>query len=109
LGSVHSFFWILHGTNPTPRRVVIYTDNSNTVHLFSSLRGTAELNSIALTAADLMLRFNCQLRVVHIFGKQNQVADALSRRMNADARRFAPGIEIFDFTPPHLMLGAALS
>ena len=28
--------------------------------------------------------------------------------MNADARRFAPGIKIFDFTPPHLMLGAAL-
>ncbi|KIM37658.1 hypothetical protein M413DRAFT_42890, partial [Hebeloma cylindrosporum] len=101
-----AFYWILHSTNPTPRRVVIYSDNLNSVHLFSSLRATVELNPIALTAADLMLRFDCQLRVAHISGKQNQVADALSRRMNIDARRFAPGIDIANFEPPHLLLGA---
>jgi hypothetical protein len=108
-----AFDWVLHFTRPPPRRVVIYTDNTNTVDLFRTLRATPDLNPIVLTAADLMMRFDCQLRVVHIAGEQNDIADAISRYYNSYAVTMArsrnTNLYIEGFTPPQLTLGAVLS
>ena len=108
-----AFDWILHFTRLPPRRVVIYTDNSNTVDLFRTLRATPDLNPIVLTAADLMMHFDCQLRVIHIAGDQNDIADSISRYHNSHAVALArmrnTNLYIEDFTPPQLTLGAVLS
>ncbi|KJA21356.1 hypothetical protein HYPSUDRAFT_140868 [Hypholoma sublateritium FD-334 SS-4] len=104
-----AFHWILHTTAPPPKRVVIYSDSSNTCGLFRTLRAPVDENPIALTAADLMLRFGCQLRVAHVAGEQNVVADALSRFDNNTAHMYRPYLVINDFQPPQLLLGAALS
>lgn len=56
-----------------------------------------------------MMRFGCQLHVVHISGEQNVVANALSRFNNATAWKYTPNLVIQQFQPPQLMLGAALS
>ncbi|KAF8953264.1 hypothetical protein BDZ97DRAFT_1603317, partial [Flammula alnicola] len=101
-----AFHWILHATSPPPTRVIIYSDSTNACGLFRTLRATTSFNPIALTAADLMLRFGCQLRVLHISGEQNVVADALSRFDNATVWKYAPNLIIQHFQPPQLTLGA---
>ena len=103
---VSAFHWILHAIHPPPSRVVIYTDNTNTVDLFHTLRASPKLNPLAITTADLMMRFGCQLQVLHIAGDQNGVADSLSRFNNALAQAYVPTLQIQTFTPPHLSLGA---
>ena len=103
---VSAFHWILHAICPPPHRVVIYTDNTNTVDMFRTLRASPNLNPLVLTTADLMMRFSCQLRVLHIAGDQNGVADSLSRFNNALAHAYVPTLQIQSFTPPHLSLGA---
>ncbi|KAI5822215.1 DNA/RNA polymerase [Schizophyllum commune Tattone D] len=87
-------------------RIAILTDNSNTVDMFHSLRAQALYNPILTSAVDLLLAHDVQLRVVHIPGTQNIVADALSRFDNTAAIAADPTITILPFIPPRLTLGA---
>ena len=64
---------------------MVYTDNSNTVDLFRTLHATPDLNPIVLTAADLMMHFDCQLWVIHIAGEQNDIANSISCYQNSYA------------------------
>lgn len=105
---VSALHWALHSSSPPPRRVLIYCDNMNTVNLFSSLRALPQYNPLILTACDMMIRFGCQLRVAHISGAQNGVADSLSRFDNPTALSQVPNLSVLPFTPPQLMLGAEL-
>ena len=61
-----------------PSHFVIYTDNLNTVDIFTSLRALPDYNVILRTAVDLLYARNHNLRVLHVPGVRNQVADALS-------------------------------
>jgi len=103
---VSAFHWILHAIRPPPYSVIIYTDNTKTMDLFHTLRASPNLNPLALTAADLMMRFNCQLHVLHIAGDQNSVTDSLSCFNNALAQTYILTLQVQTFTPPHLLLGA---
>ncbi|KAJ7024416.1 hypothetical protein C8F04DRAFT_969004 [Mycena alexandri] len=60
----------------------VQTDNENTFHMFSSLRAKPGYNEILKSSVDILLANNFQLRVLLIPGKQNVVADALSRWRN---------------------------
>ena len=60
-------------------RFVIYTDNQNTVDIFSSLNAQPAYNILLTEAVDLLTSAEHGLRVLHVPGEQNQVADALSR------------------------------
>lgn len=91
---------------PWPQRLVIYTDNHNTVDIFHSLRASPAYNPMLLKAIDILLLHNAQLRILHIAGDDNCVADALSRLWLDLASQLAPGICILPFTPPHVPLGA---
>lgn len=87
-------------------RVAILCDNSNTVDMFHSLRAQPKYNGILTSATDLLLAHKAQLRVIHIPGVQNIVADALSRFDNAAAVAADPDLTILPFIPPRLTLGA---
>jgi hypothetical protein len=98
-------------------RIVLYTDNQNTVDIFSSLHALPTFNWMLQKSVDLRLRTNSTLRVLHISGTENQVADALSRAEFDRARAAASSTDgcltISEFIPasplqpPGATLGAA--
>jgi hypothetical protein len=96
----------MHNTQPLSR-ILIYTDNDNTVAIFNTLRCLPHYNSILISAADALINEELSLRVLHIPGDLNFVADAISRNNFALAEQHVPGIFISSFTPPRLTLGAA--
>lgn len=63
---------------PHLKKVVIYTDNLNTVQIFNSLACLPDYNPILKRAVDIILSHNLNLRILHIPGDQNIVTDALS-------------------------------
>ncbi|KAJ7171674.1 hypothetical protein C8R43DRAFT_1085008 [Mycena crocata] len=89
------------------RRVTIFTDNQNTVNIFNSLCATPNYNSLLRTAVDNLIMHDVDLRVLHVKGEENYVADAISRQRFTDATTRAPGLTIQEFQPPREPLGAA--
>jgi len=63
---------------PPMAQVLIYTDNDNTVAIFNTLRCLPHYNPILINAADACISSNIQLRVLHIPGHLNCVADTIS-------------------------------
>ena len=92
---------------PQSSRLLIYTDNDNTVAIFNTLRCLPHYNDILIDAADTLICHNLNLRVLHVPGELNFVADAISRNNFALAEQHVPGIVISPFLPPQLPLGAA--
>jgi hypothetical protein len=90
-----------------PARVVIYTDNLNSVQMFNSLSCLPAYNHLLRRCVDILLANEVQLRVLHIPGEQNIVADALSRCQFSSALASVPELSISPFQPPRWTLGAA--
>ncbi|KAJ7444389.1 hypothetical protein B0H11DRAFT_1747588 [Mycena galericulata] len=90
-------------------RVTIFTDNQNTVNIFNSLCATPRYNLLLPTAVDDLIKYNVDLRVLHVKGEDNFVADAISRQRFSDATGRAAGLTIQNFIPPRESLGAASS
>ncbi|KAJ3727532.1 hypothetical protein C8R42DRAFT_340177 [Lentinula raphanica] len=88
-------------------RLVIFTDNTNTVDIFDSLSARPDYNFILQAAVDELILHDIDLRVIHIKGEDNLVADAISRGDFLKASQLAPGIFIKLFQPPREPLGAA--
>lgn len=84
---------------PPGSKLVIYTDNAVTVAMFNSLRALPEYNCILKAAVDLLFDGKLQLRVLHISGEDNEVADALSRSDFMRAIRLCPELTIKSFQP----------
>jgi len=59
-------------------RLLIYTDNMNTVAMFNSLHALPAYNSVLLSAVDVLLEYGVDLRVEHVNGAHNVVVDVLS-------------------------------
>ncbi|KAJ7436188.1 hypothetical protein B0H11DRAFT_1755110 [Mycena galericulata] len=96
------------GTSNSRRfRVTIFTDNQNTVNIFNSLSATPNYNLLLRTAVDDLIKYNVDLRVLHVKGEDNYVADAISRQRFSDATERATGLVIQNFQPPREPLGAA--
>ena len=79
---------------PPGSKVVIYTDNFSTVTMFNSLWALPEYNCILKAATDILITSNFHLRVLHIAGSDNCVADALSRGEFMQALQVQPGLSI---------------
>ncbi|KAF5383939.1 hypothetical protein D9757_007395 [Collybiopsis confluens] len=92
---------------PPPKCVAIFTDNSNSVDIFNSLKAHAPHNNILLTAVNHAIESNVQFRVFHIPGTENGIADALSRFDNDRVFDLCPDTAISTFQPPRVLLGAA--
>lgn len=88
------------------KRIAIYSDNTNSVDMFSSLRAKPEYNRILISAIDIASDHGVLFKVYYIPGVDNVIADSLSRFQNATALLLAPKLSINPFTPPQDALGA---
>ena len=84
---------------PPESRIVIYSDNFAAVAMFNSLRALPEYNCILKAAVDILLQGKHQLRVLHIPGDKNGVANALSRADFMRALDLQPSLTIQSFNP----------
>ncbi len=99
--------WVAANLSPAMRkRVTIFTDNTNTVDIFNSLRASPTYNHILKSAVNVLISHAIDLRVLHIPGSENDVADALSRSQFSRARSLVPRLLILPFKPPHDVLEA---
>jgi hypothetical protein len=87
-------------------KVVIYTDNLNTVQMFNSLACLPAYNQLLRHSVDILLATDIDLRVLHVPGEHNSVADALSRCRFSDALNIVSDLKISPFEPPRWTLGA---
>ena len=86
-------------------KLVIYTDNLNTVQMFNSLSALPAYNDILKSAVNHILsdyENPMQLRVLHVPGELNTIADALSRGNLYTVVDEIPHITIDLFSPPHI-------
>ena len=88
-----------------PSRLLVYSDNTNTVDIFHSLRSLPAYNDLLKFTVSLLIKHDISLRVVHVPGVDNSVADSLSRFENTKAVAECPGLSISSFQPPRVALG----
>ena len=81
-------------------KILIYTDNANMVDIFRSLRCLPVYNNMLKTAVDILIANDFSLRVLHVPGDQNIVADALSRIQFSVALQAEPQLRLYNFNPP---------
>jgi hypothetical protein len=96
---------IMHATSLSfpVNKLVVYTDNLNTVQMFNSFSALPAYNEILKKSVDYLLsdvNNPVQLRVLHIPGHLNTVADALSRGHLHIVVDNVPDITIGTFSPP---------
>ena len=95
---------ILHSTTfgfPI-NKLIIYTDNLNTVQMFNSFSALSAYNKILKSAVDHLLSDldnPIQLHVIHVSGNDNTVADALSCGHLHTVVDNIPNITINPFSP----------
>ena len=91
-----------YSQHPNPSgRFLIYTDNLNTVDMFSSLSALPSYNVLLRAAVDLLTDGPHDLCVLHVLGVNNSVADALSRADFNCALTLEPQLTIHRFEPYH--------
>lgn len=87
-------------------RIIIHSDNQNTVDIWHSLKASAPYNQLLMLAIDRLIHSNTEARILHVPGTSNTIADALSRFNNTLALQLAPQLHISTFQPPRGTLGA---
>jgi hypothetical protein len=95
------------GLRPPPHRLLIFSDSMNTVDMFHPLRAHASYNHLLLFAVRLLLPQTTSLRVFHIPGSDNTIADTVSRGLFHVASALHPALRITPFKPPQDAMGAA--
>jgi hypothetical protein len=88
-------------------KVVLYTDNLNTIQIFNTLACLPSYNHILRHSVDILISSEIDLRVLHVPGELNVVADALSRCLFSRALDIVLDLRISPFQPPRSTLGAA--
>ena len=81
-------------------KILIYTDNLNTIDMFRSLRCLPPYNRLLKRTVDILLQHDYSLRVLHVPGEQNTIADALSRVQFSVAFNLVPDLHFTTFNPP---------
>ena len=94
--------------HPVPNRLAIHTNSLNSVQYYNTFRAQDKYGVLIKAAAETLLLSGIDLRVFHISGKNNVVADLLSRRLYAKARSTSPSLKIHYFQPPQDVMGAGM-
>jgi hypothetical protein len=91
-----------------PSKLLVFSDNTNTVNMFHSLRALPPYNELLKFTVSILIKYNISLRVVYIPGADNVIADSLSRYENTKAFAACPDLSISSFQPPRVALGQDL-
>ncbi|OJT12051.1 hypothetical protein TRAPUB_11403 [Trametes pubescens] len=91
------------------KRLAVLSDNSNSIAIFNSLRASPVYNPILKSSVDVMIECSLDVRVDHIPGELNVIADALSRDKLALVQELVPGITLLPLIPPQDALGVVSS
>lgn len=70
---------ILLGKSRNAKRILIFTDSENVVNLFNSHRAIESVRNMFKTAITTMLESETDVKVKHVPGERNTIADDLSR------------------------------
>lgn len=97
--------WALHA-RPYIRRLLIRTDSAPVVYGFDAGSGSEEIRQLVWSTYLQLKPHKIDLRVKHIAGRRNRVADSLSRLHSADLRSAFPGRT--QFSLPTWVFGGAL-
>src|SRR5260370_11786787 len=81
--------------DPIPRQVAIHTDSTNSLNIFNSICTSEIYNPILMSTITIQI----DLRVFHIQGTQNTIADALSIFNFNLVRSLEPILSIHHFMP----------
>ena len=104
---VSTIYWAARNLPLQPcSQLAIYTDNSNTVDMFNTLRMQPLYNPLLITVVEILLLSKTHLRVFHVPGDKNIVADRLSCSHYDSVFHLVPTLQIYNFIPPRLTLGA---
>ena len=68
-----------------PRCLLVYSDNTNTVNIFHSLRALPPYNDLLKFTVSILMDHDISLRVIYVPGADNIIADSLSRFENTKA------------------------
>ena len=90
-------------------RVLLYTDNANTVDIFHSFHCLPPYNHLLKTAVNILIANDYSLCVLHIPGEQNVIADALSQVHFSVALHHDFALRFFAFHPPNVVGSAKWS
>jgi hypothetical protein len=80
-------------------RFLVFTDNMNTVDIFNSFRALPPYNHLLKAAVDTLNNGDHDMRILHIAGTENSIADALSRSDFHRAMALSPYLKIATFEP----------
>ena len=89
-----------------PARLAVFSDSSFTVDVFNTLCAKPPFNAILMATVDDLINHGIDLRVVHVAGTSNSMANTISRFNNNMAQELVPDISILPFLPPRNALGA---
>jgi len=93
--------------SPKLDRLLVSTDNMNTAHMFDSLHAKPQYNPLLISSINARIHSSLDVRIRHVPGDNNTIADAISREKFSLARHLVPNLTILSFTPPRDALGAS--
>ncbi len=85
---------------PPPKCLAIHTNSTTSFSIFNSLRTLDMYNPIIMASVKIRLESKIDLRIFHIEGKKNVIADALSRQAFAVACSYMPELSIRENSRP---------
>jgi hypothetical protein len=92
----------------TPKldHLLVHTDSMNTVNMYNTLHAQPSHNQLLISSINAQFRSSLNVCAYHVPGKQNIIADAISRQNFKLAIQLIPNLTILPFTPPRDALGA---
>jgi len=103
--SISSAILWASGLIPLVRHLLIFTDSLNCMEMFNTLHALEGYNDILLFVMCILITTGISLRVFHVPGTDNIIADTLSRNLPLAAAASLPRLEIHLFEPPRKVLG----
>lgn len=85
--------------------LTILSDNTNAVWAFNTLKATPPYNPILISAVNVIIKDQLQVRIDHINGEDNQISDALSRGLLDKARKLIQISLFFTLHPLRMRWG----
>jgi hypothetical protein len=83
-----------------PACLVVFSDNTNAIDIFHSLRCKPTYNDLLKFAVSILLKHGIPLHVIHVHRTDNVIADLLSWFENVQALATYLGLSISSFEPP---------